>query len=51
MIVAQCAAGHALVAGGGIGGMTAALCLAGVGYEATVFEQAPEFARWGPAFS
>ncbi len=47
MTVAQGAAGHALVAGGGIGGMTAALCLARVGYEATVFEQAPEFGEVG----
>ncbi len=38
---------HALVAGGGIGGMTAALCLARVGCEATVFEQAAAFGKVG----
>ena len=43
----QGVAGHALVAGGGIGGITAALCLARVGYEATVFEQVPEFGEVG----
>ena len=47
MTVAQGAVRHALVAGGGIGGMTAALCLARVGCEATVFEQAPAFGEVG----
>ena len=47
MTHAQGAAGHALVAGGGIGGMAAALCLARVGFDATVFEQAPEFGEVG----
>ena len=47
MTHAQGAAGHALVAGGGIGGITAALCLARVGFDATVFEQAPEFGEVG----
>lgn len=36
-----------LVAGGGIGGLTAALCLAKRGHEVTVFEQAPEFGEVG----
>ena len=40
-------AGRALVAGGGIGGIAAALCLARIGYEATVFEQTPEFGEPG----
>ena len=31
-----------LIAGGGIGGLTAALCLARAGFEVAVFEQAPE---------
>ena len=39
--------GRALIAGGGIGGLTAALCLARVGFEAAVFEQAPEFGEVG----
>ena len=43
----QGTAGHALVAGGGIGGITAALCLARVGFDATVFEQASEFGEVG----
>ena len=47
MIHTQGTAGHALVAGGGIGGMTAALCLARVGFDATVFEQAPTFGEVG----
>ena len=41
------AAGHALIAGGGIGGMAAALCLARIGCGATVFERAPEFGELG----
>ena len=36
-----------LVAGGGIGGLTAALCLAKRGHEVTVFEQAAAFAEVG----
>ena len=36
-----------LVAGGGIGGVTAALCLASKGFEVCVFEQAPEFDETG----
>ena len=39
--------GRVLVAGGGIGGLTTALCLARAGFEATVFEQAPEFGEVG----
>ena len=36
-----------LIAGGGIGGLTAALCLAGKHHTVEVFEQAPEFAEVG----
>ena len=36
-----------LIAGGGIGGMTAALCFARRGFEVQVFEQAPEFSEIG----
>jgi len=36
-----------LIAGGGIGGLTAALCLAKAGFETVVFEQAPDFAEIG----
>ena len=36
-----------LIAGGGIGGLTAALCLARAGFEVAVFEQAPEFGEVG----
>ena len=36
-----------LVAGGGIGGLAAALCLAKRGHEVTVFEQAREFGEVG----
>ena len=36
-----------LIAGGGIGGVTAALCLARAGFAAAVFEQAPEFGEFG----
>ena len=39
--------GRVLVAGGGIGGLTAALCLTRAGFEAAVFEQAPEFTEVG----
>jgi salicylate hydroxylase len=36
-----------LIAGGGIGGVTAALCLAREGFNVRVFEQAPEFGEVG----
>ena len=36
-----------LIAGGGIGGLTASLCLARHGHEVDVFEQAPEFGEVG----
>ncbi len=36
-----------LIAGGGIGGLSAALCLAKIGCQVQVFEQAPEFAEVG----
>tara|TARA_R110002072_G_scaffold1780_9_gene14727 strand:- start:4120 stop:5304 length:1185 start_codon:yes stop_codon:yes gene_type:complete len=36
-----------LIAGGGIGGLTAALCLAKKGFEVAVFEQAPELVAIG----
>ena len=36
-----------LIAGGGIGGITAALCLARSGHEVAVFEQAPQFGEIG----
>ncbi len=36
-----------LIAGGGIGGLTAALCLAARGFEVEVLEQAPEFGEVG----
>ena len=36
-----------LIAGGGIGGLTAALCLARKGFDVEVFEQAPEFSEIG----
>ncbi len=36
-----------LIAGGGIGGITAALCLAKSGHSVEVFEQAPEFGEIG----
>lgn len=36
-----------LIAGGGIGGITAALCLASRGHRVEVFEQAPTFAEVG----
>ena len=38
---------HVLVAGGGIGGLSAALSLARSGFEVDVFEQAPEFGEIG----
>jgi len=36
-----------LIAGGGIGGLTAALCLGRQGYEVSLFEQTPEFSEVG----
>jgi salicylate hydroxylase len=36
-----------LVAGGGIGGLTAACCLTKAGYDVEVFEQAPELSEIG----
>ena len=39
--------GCVLVAGGGIGGLTAALCLARVGFEVVVFEKAAAFVETG----
>ena len=39
--------GKVLISGGGIGGVTAALCLAKVGYEVDIYEQAPEFGEIG----
>ena len=38
---------HVLIAGGGIGGLSAALSLAQSGFEVEVFEQAPEFGEVG----
>ncbi|MEM9059547.1 MAG: FAD-dependent monooxygenase [Pseudomonadota bacterium] len=38
---------RAVVVGGGIGGLTAALCLVHVGWDVVVLEQAPEFAEVG----
>ena len=38
---------HLLIAGGGIGGLSAALSLAQSGFEVEVFEQAPEFGEVG----
>lgn len=38
---------HALIAGGGIGGLTTALCLHQAGIRATVFESAPEIKALG----
>ena len=40
-------ADNVLIAGGGIGGITAALCFARHGFEVQVFEQAPEFDEVG----
>jgi salicylate hydroxylase len=39
--------GRAIVVGGGIGGVTAALCLARTGWSVTVLEQAPAFGEVG----
>ena len=39
--------GRVLIAGGGIGGLTAALCLAKGGFEVALFEQAAEFGEIG----
>ena len=39
--------GSVLIAGGGIGGLTAALCLAKAGFEVALFEQAAEFGEIG----
>ena len=39
--------GQALIAGGGIGGLTAALCVARVGFDVAVFEQASAFGEVG----
>ena len=39
--------GRVLIAGGGIGGLTAALCLAEAGFEVSLFEQSAEFAEIG----
>ena len=47
MAEGQDAKGRVLITGGGIGGLTAALCLARNGFEAAVFERAPEFAQMG----
>ena len=41
------ASGRVLIAGGGIGGLTAALCLAKAGFEVTLFEQSAEFGEVG----
>ena len=41
------AKGRVLIAGGGIGGLTAALCLARAGFAAAVFEQSPAFGELG----
>jgi salicylate hydroxylase len=38
---------NVLIAGGGIGGLTAALCFAKRGFDVQVFEQAPEFGEVG----
>ena len=39
--------GRVLIAGGGIGGLTTALCLAEAGFEVTLFEQSAEFGEVG----
>ena len=41
------AKGRVLIAGGGIGGLTAALCLARAGFAVAVFEQSPAFGELG----
>ncbi|MEM7746564.1 MAG: FAD-dependent oxidoreductase, partial [Pseudomonadota bacterium] len=38
---------RAVVVGGGIGGLTVALCLIQIGWEVTVLEQAPELTEVG----
>ena len=38
---------QALIVGGGIGGLCAAICLRLTGWEVQVFEQAPEIAEIG----
>ena len=38
---------HALIAGAGIGGLSAALCLAGAGWRVSLFESAPAFEEVG----
>jgi 2-polyprenyl-6-methoxyphenol hydroxylase-like FAD-dependent oxidoreductase len=40
-----------LVVGGGVGGLTAALCLHQAGFEAEIFEQAPELGELGVGFN
>ena len=39
--------GRVLIAGGGIGGLTAALCLADAGFEVSLFEQSADFGEVG----
>lgn len=41
------AVGNAIVIGGGIGGLTAALCLRRAGIDVTIYEQAPEITEVG----
>ena len=41
------ASGRVLIAGGGIGGLTAALCLAEAGFEVAVFERSADFGEIG----
>jgi 2-polyprenyl-6-methoxyphenol hydroxylase-like FAD-dependent oxidoreductase len=43
--------GHAVVVGGGIGGLAAAVALHGVGWDVTVLERAPELAEVGAGVS
>jgi 2-polyprenyl-6-methoxyphenol hydroxylase-like FAD-dependent oxidoreductase len=40
-----------LIVGGGVGGLTAALCLHQAGFEAEIFEQAPELRELGVGFN
>jgi 2-polyprenyl-6-methoxyphenol hydroxylase-like FAD-dependent oxidoreductase len=42
---------NALIIGGGIGGLAAAIALRRVGYETEVFERAPELAEVGSGLS